>query len=222
MSSDQNSPEPEISALRDIFADAEDAIAQAVDPLFDEEAGMRQIRHHITAQHRAADSTDSTPHPLLRAGGQRQAPMPHPDLRTGSGTPRATAPGTQHTQGNLARAAAAPEDVQPLARPYAMTGSSTRPRYQLAIEALVSTTIAPNVLQGLLPEHQRICTLCREIKSVAEVSALLRMPLGVVRILVADLAEAGMVIVHDPSATRPGTQPDTALLERVLNGLRKL
>ncbi len=221
MSSDQNSPEPEISALRDIFADAEDAIAQAVDPLFDEEAGMRQIRHHIAAQHHAADSTDST-FRSPSAEGRRQAPGPHPYRRTGSGSPGATTAGTQHTQGNLARAAAAPEDVQPLARPYAMTGSSTRPRYQLAIEALVSTTIAPNALQGLLPEHQRICTLCREIKSVAEVSALLRMPLGVARLLVADLAEAGMVIVHDPSATRPGTQPDTALLERVLNGLRKL
>jgi hypothetical protein len=29
---------------------------------------------------------------------------------------------------------------QPLVRPYAMTGGRTRPRYQLAIEALVSTT----------------------------------------------------------------------------------
>ncbi|WP_344386349.1 DUF742 domain-containing protein, partial [Streptomyces thermolineatus] len=31
-------------------------------------------------------------------------------------------------------------DQQPLVRPYAMTGGRTRPRYQLAIEALVSTT----------------------------------------------------------------------------------
>ncbi len=85
------------------------------------------------------------------------------------------------------------EGDQPLVRPYAMTGGRTRPRYQLAIEALVSTTADPMHLSGLLPEHQRICTLCREVKSVAEVSALLSMPLGVARILVADLAEAGMV-----------------------------
>ena len=51
---------------------------------------------------------------------------------------------------------------------------------------------------GLLPEHQRICHLCREVKSVAEVSALLAMPLGVARILVADLAEAGLVAIHQP------------------------
>src|SRR5262245_59438170 len=115
------------------------------------------------------------------------------------------------------------EGDQPLVRPYAMTGGRTRPRYQLAIEALVSTTADPVRLQGLLPEHQRICHLCREIKSVAEVSALLAIPLGVARILVADLAEAGLVAIHQPGGGREadGT-PDVTLLERVLSGLRKL
>ncbi|MDB1090466.1 DUF742 domain-containing protein, partial [Streptomyces sp. ACA25] len=87
---------------------------------------------------------------------------------------------------------------QSLVRPYAMTGGRTRPRYQLAIEALVSTTAEPARLQGQLPEHQRICQLCYEVKSVAEVSALLSIPLGVARILVADLAEAGLVAIHQP------------------------
>ncbi|GAA1516324.1 DUF742 domain-containing protein [Streptomyces synnematoformans] len=115
------------------------------------------------------------------------------------------------------------EGDQPLVRPYAMTGGRTRPRYQLAIEALVSTSADPMRLQGLLPEHQRICHLCREVKSVAEVSALLTLPLGVARILVADLAEAGLVAIHQPGggADADGT-PDVTLLERVLSGLRKL
>ncbi|MFR9674537.1 DUF742 domain-containing protein [Streptomyces sp. TR06-5] len=113
---------------------------------------------------------------------------------------------------------------QPLVRPYAMTGGRTRPRYQLAIEALVSTSADPAHLQGLLPEHQRICGLCMEVKSVAEVSALLSIPLGVARILVADLAEAGMVAIHQPGGgtAEPGGAPDVTLLERVLSGLRKL
>ena len=112
---------------------------------------------------------------------------------------------------------------QPLVRPYAMTGGRTRPRYQLAIEALVSTTADPSRTSGLLPEHQRICQLCQEIKSVAESSALLSIPLGVARILVADLAEAGLVAIHQPAgADEPGAQPDLTLLERVLSGLRKL
>lgn len=110
----------------------------------------------------------------------------------------------------------------PLVRPYAMTGGRTRPRYQLAIEALVSTTADPAHLSTLLPEHQRICHLCREVKSVAEVSALLSMPLGVARILVADLAEAGMVAIHQPGNGEAGGTPDVTLLERVLSGLRKL
>ncbi|WXK79692.1 DUF742 domain-containing protein [Streptomyces sirii] len=111
----------------------------------------------------------------------------------------------------------------PLVRPYAMTGGRTRPRYQLAIEALVSTTADPSRLHGQLPEHQRICHLCREIKSVAEISALLSIPLGVARILVADLAEAGLVAIHQPGGDETaGGQPDVTLLERVLSGLRKL
>lgn len=115
------------------------------------------------------------------------------------------------------------EGDQPLVRPYAMTGGRTRPRYQLAIEALVSTTADPSRLQGQLPEHQRICRLCFEIKSVAEISALLSIPLGVARILVADLAEAGLVAIHQPGGDEAaGGQPDVTLLERVLSGLRKL
>ncbi|MEU3451967.1 DUF742 domain-containing protein [Streptomyces thermolilacinus] len=111
----------------------------------------------------------------------------------------------------------------PLVRPYAMTGGRTRPRYQLAIEALVSTTADPSRLHGQLPEHQRICQLCFEIKSVAEISALLSIPLGVARILVADLAEAGLVAIHQPGGDEAaGGQPDVTLLERVLSGLRKL
>ncbi len=116
-----------------------------------------------------------------------------------------------------------PAAHNPLVRPYAMTGGRTRPRYQLAIEALVSTTADPTRLQGQLPEHQRICRLCIEIKSVAEVSALLSIPLGVARILVADLAEAGLVAIHQPGGDEAaGGQPDVTLLERVLSGLRKL
>ena len=118
---------------------------------------------------------------------------------------------------------AGPVDQQPLVRPYAMTGGRTRPRYHLAIEALVQTTAEPAQLQGQLPEHQRICRLCYEIKSVAEVSALLTIPLGVARILVADLAEAGLVAIHQSGGDdNAGGQPDVTLLERVLSGLRKL
>ncbi|MER7773341.1 DUF742 domain-containing protein [Kitasatospora sp. NPDC096140] len=114
-------------------------------------------------------------------------------------------------------------EQQPLVRPYAMTGGRTRPRYQLAIEALISTTGSAERSSGLLPEHARIVSLCREVKSIAEISALAGVPLGVARILVADLAEAGLVAIHQPAAAgESGGTPDVTLLERVLSGLRKL
>ncbi|MFI8437574.1 DUF742 domain-containing protein [Streptomyces sp. NPDC079020] len=132
-------------------------------------------------------------------------------------------PRIQPVQPQRASEPAAHSGPNPLVRPYAMTGGRTRPRYQLAIEALVSTTADPSRLQGQLPEHQRICRLCIEIKSVAEISALLSIPLGVTRILVADLAEAGLVAIHQPGGDEAvGGQPDVTLLERVLSGLRKL
>ncbi|MDT0308244.1 DUF742 domain-containing protein [Streptomyces sp. DSM 44917] len=140
--------------------------------------------------------------------------VPHHQQQSHGQGPQQPAPARRPGEG---------EQPQPLVRPYAMTGGRTKPRYQLAIEALVSTTADPVHLTGQLPEHQRICQLCYEVKSVAEVSALLTIPLGVARILVADLAEAGLVAIHQPGHEgEPGGQPDVTLLERVLSGLRKL
>jgi hypothetical protein len=54
------------------------------------------------------------------------------------------------------------------------------------------------------------------------VAALLRLPLGVVRVLIADLAERGVVQVHTTASSDSDSRPDAALLERVLSGLRNL
>ncbi|MFE5026178.1 DUF742 domain-containing protein [Streptomyces sp. NPDC056656] len=154
---------------------------------------------------------------------QPYAPPHPPQPRQPGPYDQPSAPRIQTVQPQRRPDSPAPAANNPLVRPYAMTGGRTRPRYQLAIEALVHTTAQPHQLQGQLPEHQRICTLCREIKSVAEVSALLSIPLGVARILVADLAEAGLVAIHQPGGEEnAGGQPDVTLLERVLSGLRKL
>ncbi|WBB64440.1 DUF742 domain-containing protein [Streptomyces sp. WMMC500] len=161
-----------------------------------------------------------------QAPGPPQPPSPSP---YGDGPPQhrgqpAHHPHAQPQPGAAARGARAGRGPQSrLVRPYAVTGGRTRPRYQLAIEALVQTTADPSRLTSQLPEHQRICRLCYELKSVAEVSALLTLPLGVARILVADLAEAGLVTIHQPGGgDAAGGQPDVTLLERVLSGLRKL
>src|SRR5579875_3040958 len=75
-------------------------------------------------------------------------------------------------------------------------------------------------LSALSPECQAILGFCRDWRSVAEISAVLRMPLGVARVLVADMAVEGLVRIHQTDHEHG--RPDLNLLERVLSGLRKL
>jgi hypothetical protein len=113
------------------------------------------------------------------------------------------------------------DDEDFLVRPYAMTRGRTKPRYQLEIEAMVATTYyEARDLSPLTPECRAILELCRDWQSVAEISAVLRMPLGVARILIADMAADGLVRIHQLNHAQGG--PDVKLLERVLSGLRKL
>ncbi|MDH2430080.1 DUF742 domain-containing protein [Sphaerisporangium sp. TRM90804] len=102
-----------------------------------------------------------------------------------------------------------------------MTGGRTAPRTSLALEALVSSsTSVHHDLSSLPPEKQAISTLCRQVRSVAEIAALLRMPLGVARVVIADMAGEGLIQVHQPQLDTG--KPDLNLLERVLSGLRRL
>jgi hypothetical protein len=116
---------------------------------------------------------------------------------------------------------ALPEQASSLVRPYAVTGGRTKPSYQLQIEAMVSAShYEARDLSVLSPECQSILGYCRDWRSVAEISAVLRMPLGVARVLIGDMAMEGLVRVHQ--ADHVHGRPDLNLLERVLSGLRKL
>ncbi|RCW43589.1 uncharacterized protein DUF742 [Halopolyspora algeriensis] len=109
-----------------------------------------------------------------------------------------------------------------LMRPYARTRGRTRAEYDLAIETLVSTSERGRTQAAQSkPEHRSICGLCTDARSVAEISAHLRLPLGVVRVLVGDMAGLGLVQIHD-SGMVVGDRPSMEFLERVLSGLRKL
>ena len=109
----------------------------------------------------------------------------------------------------------------PRVRPHAMTGGRTRPTHNdLVIETLVSTTSTREQTPKLTVEQRAIAALCHEILSIAEVSARLHLPLGVIRILVGDMADEHLVIVHRP--TQAGDRPDLALLERVLDGFHSI
>ena len=106
-------------------------------------------------------------------------------------------------------------------RPYAMTGGRTRPTHDdLEIETLVSTTSTGEQTPKLTVEQRAIAALCHDLLSIAEVSAHLHLPLGVVRILVGDMADEHLVRVHRPA--HAGDPPDLELLERVLDGLQTI
>lgn len=119
-------------------------------------------------------------------------------------------------------------------RPYAMTRGRTGHGPILSVETLVTTLDcepggpdgsnasepAADADAGDMPEVRAIVALCRGVRSVAEVSALLDLPLGVVRVLIGDLAAQGRISVYQTAGDAGG--PDRALLERLLGGLRKL
>jgi hypothetical protein len=74
-------------------------------------------------------------------------------------------------------------------------------------------------MPSLSAELAAIVALCGEPISVAEISARLRMHLGVARILVGDLRAAEVVKVHTVDPTKPHS-PEIIL--RVMRGLRSI
>lgn len=120
------------------------------------------------------------------------------------------------------------EPTGALVRPYAVTRGRTRPRLEIAIEALVETTVrgrttgeTPASSQG--QEQQYIATLCDgRLQSLAEIAARMQLPLGVARVIIADMAADGLVAVYEPTSLDENDAVGTELLERVLSGLRRL
>ena len=114
------------------------------------------------------------------------------------------------------------EDAR-VVRPYALTRGRTRPgRADLPLEALVRGVAGTSDTAGTL-ERRRILELAgANILSVAELSAHLSLPLGVVRVLVGDLADDGLVVVHSGSPTTASPATNLTVLESVLNGISSL
>jgi hypothetical protein len=146
--------------------------------------------------------------------GAVAAPAPEPD-----GPGPATGPIGVHLPG--------PDGFDPgvtaaAVRPYTWTRGRTKSGFDLAIETLVSTSARGRAQIGTLQvEHRAVAELCVQTRSVAEVAALLSLPLGVARVVLGDMAGLGLVTVHQ-TASSAGSLPDLALMERVLSGLRRL
>src|SRR4051812_13143763 len=121
-------------------------------------------------------------------------------------------------------APAEPEEAR-LVRPYTLTRGRTRSSSaNLPVEALVRGMATPAQVSVAAPEHRRILELVSSrILSVAEVSAHLSLPLGVVRVLLGDLAGDGLVLVYTgtPPAARTAAG-NLKVLESVLDGISSL
>lgn len=112
-------------------------------------------------------------------------------------------------------------DGGPVVRPYALTAGRTHPTGGTIDLVSSVSAVAAASEDGLTlePEHRRLLHLCRARPSVADLASTLDLPLGVVRVLIADLREHGLVTVDQP--TRAGLA-DVRILKEVADALRKL
>lgn len=105
-------------------------------------------------------------------------------------------------------------------RPYAITGGRTEPVIDVNLLSMLVTAGQPTG-RRLNPEHVQILRLCQRPVSVAEVAALLRLPVSVVKILVSDLVEERALHTSPPLSPGETGTPTPQLLERVLRGLER-
>jgi hypothetical protein len=118
-----------------------------------------------------------------------------------------------------------PADRVASLRPFVLTAGRVN-AVDPEIDVETQVTVRPPVpsvgrvpFSSLGPEMQAMVALCGEPVSVAEISARLRLHLGVTKILVADLRAAGYLDVHVADTLSPFSS-DTIL--RVMRGLRAL
>lgn len=110
-----------------------------------------------------------------------------------------------------------------LVRPYAVTRGRTEPRRDIPIEAMMVATAA-GVQEARFAGHDkyRIAAVCEgRPQSLAEIASYSRLPLGVTRVLVADMVADGLLTLRS-AAPVEAYDERMNLLERVLSGLRRL
>jgi len=111
----------------------------------------------------------------------------------------------------------------PVVRPYALTQGRTRHSGEAFDLVATVTATGARVTDpgGLAPEHISVLQLARTPTTVVDLASDVDLPLGVVRILLADLREIGLVTIQAPVPMR-ARQVDRNMLREVLHGLRGL
>jgi Protein of unknown function (DUF742) len=115
-------------------------------------------------------------------------------------------------------------DEAQLVRPYSLTAGRTDSRINLPLEAPVETVLAPQKPPRWPGNDMRgqILSLCARSPSVAEVAAVLSLPLGVARVLIGDLVTQGYMRVHTTLGDSTTDDERRELIGRTLRGLRAL
>lgn len=113
-----------------------------------------------------------------------------------------------------------------LVRPYTMTGGRTgKDLPPIALEAIIVATPEGQQLRSTLRwEASRIIDLTRGGSALVELAARLDVPIGVVRVVVADLAKREAVEITDPldQQTSDTGEEYANLLKKVLDGINSL
>jgi hypothetical protein len=107
-------------------------------------------------------------------------------------------------------------------RPYTITAGRTTASVSLPLEATLLRTAKGTAKDGdtaLSASLRQVLDTCDHC-SVAEVSALASMPIGVARVLVGDLVEQGYVQVQATMTETSTADERIELFERTLRGLR--
>jgi hypothetical protein len=116
-------------------------------------------------------------------------------------------------------------DYGPVVRPYAVTSGRTAPAIGEVLDVIDVVAATGEGARGddparFTPEHRTLLRLCASQLTVADLASQTALPVGVVRVLLADLIEQGAArIVRQRPA---GERPDNNVLQEILNGLRAI
>lgn len=113
-------------------------------------------------------------------------------------------------------------DAGPVVRPYALTKGRTESA-SAAVFSLIDVVMATGEwpMPGFRPnpEQRSILSACRIPLAVIDVASEVDLPIGVVRVLLGDLIDEGLLRIV-PAQHKP--QTDARLLRMVLDGLQSL
>jgi hypothetical protein len=105
-------------------------------------------------------------------------------------------------------------------RPYVLTSGRAHPsRNTIRPETLLVVDPDAPRLVSATSQQRALLDICGGMLSLAEVAAHLRLPVSLVVVLASDLVDSGHLQVRSAPKHSP---PSTELLEKVLDGLRKL